>query len=101
MAETVEEAIYEAKVAAGLDPEQKYPSYRFAGHMEERWSRPFCELVLDQVIAAYPVLHDFLPVNGHPDDDECTFRADGTDATYCGRTRDAHGYAPAVPGGEA
>lgn len=28
--------------------------------------------------------HDFLPVAGHPDDDECTYRADGTDATYCG-----------------
>lgn len=28
--------------------------------------------------------HEFLPVNGHPDDDECTHRADGTDATYCG-----------------
>lgn len=34
--------------------------------------------------------HEFLPVNGHPDDDECTFRADGTDATYCGMTRDEH-----------
>lgn len=28
--------------------------------------------------------HDFLPVAGHPDDYECTYRADGTDATYCG-----------------
>lgn len=28
--------------------------------------------------------HDFQPVAGHPDDDECTYRSDGTDATYCG-----------------
>lgn len=37
--------------------------------------------------------HDFLPVAGHPDDDECSHRSDGTDATYCGLTRDEHGYA--------
>lgn len=36
--------------------------------------------------------HDFLPVNGHPDDDECTHRADGTDATYCGEPRAAHDH---------
>jgi hypothetical protein len=34
--------------------------------------------------------HPFLPVNGHPDDDECTYREDGTDATYCGEPRAAH-----------
>lgn len=34
--------------------------------------------------------HDFLPVRGHPDDDECTYRSDGTNATYCGETRDRH-----------
>jgi hypothetical protein len=34
--------------------------------------------------------HDFLPVAGHPDDDECTYRSDGTDATYCGDKRAAH-----------
>ena len=28
--------------------------------------------------------HVFSPVLDHPDDDECTYRADGTDATYCG-----------------
>lgn len=38
--------------------------------------------------------HDFLPVAGHPDDDECTHRADGTDATYCGRTRAEHEHHP-------
>lgn len=38
--------------------------------------------------------HDFLPVAGHPDDDECTHRDDGTDATYCGRTRIEHDHHP-------
>ena len=40
-----------------------------------------------------PREHDFLPVAGHPDDDECTHRSDGTDATYCGHPaadRDHH-----------
>jgi hypothetical protein len=35
--------------------------------------------------------HDFLPVAGHPDDDECTYRSDGTDLTYCGEPQSAHG----------
>lgn len=34
--------------------------------------------------------HDFRPVAGHPDDDECTYRTDGTDETYCGMTREQH-----------
>lgn len=34
--------------------------------------------------------HEFIGVAAHPDDDECTHRWDGTDATYCGLTRDAH-----------
>lgn len=34
--------------------------------------------------------HGFLPVKDHPDDDECTHRADGTDRSYCGEPRDAH-----------
>lgn len=34
--------------------------------------------------------HEFLPVLGHPDDPECTYRADGTDATYCGQPWDQH-----------
>lgn len=34
--------------------------------------------------------HDFVPVEGHPDDDECTHRADGTDATYCGLPEREH-----------
>lgn len=38
--------------------------------------------------------HDFLPVAGHPDDDECTHRTDGTDATYCGQPRLWHDHHP-------
>lgn len=34
--------------------------------------------------------HDFLPVAGHPDDNECTYRNDGTDLTYCGEPKEAH-----------
>lgn len=34
--------------------------------------------------------HDFLAVAGHPDDDECTNRSDGTDRTYCGKPKAAH-----------
>lgn len=37
-----------------------------------------------------PLGHAFVPVAGHPDDDECTHRSDGTDATYCGRTAADH-----------
>lgn len=34
--------------------------------------------------------HIYQGVMGHPDDDECTHRADGTDETYCGRSRHQH-----------
>lgn len=34
--------------------------------------------------------HEFLPVAGHPDDDECTHREDGTDSTYCGLPESQH-----------
>ncbi len=34
--------------------------------------------------------HAYLPVAGHPDDDECTYRSDGTDATYCGEPEEMH-----------
>ncbi|WP_337004068.1 hypothetical protein [Microbacterium sp. LB12] len=34
--------------------------------------------------------HVFIGVAGHADDNECTHRADGTDATYCGRREDEH-----------
>jgi hypothetical protein len=37
-----------------------------------------------------PLGHEFVPVAGHPDDDECTHREDGTDATYCGQPEAAH-----------
>lgn len=36
--------------------------------------------------------HYFLPVAGHPDDDECTHRSDGTDSTYCGRPESDHAW---------
>ena len=39
---------------------------------------------------ALPLGHHFIGVRAHPDDDECTFRADGTDATYCGETEASH-----------
>lgn len=46
--------------------------------------------------------HEFLPVAEHPDDDECTYRSDGTDATYCGLTEGQHALAsrPALPAGD-
>jgi hypothetical protein len=34
--------------------------------------------------------HAWIGVAGHPDDDECTYRSDGTDETYCGRTEAEH-----------
>lgn len=37
--------------------------------------------------------HEFLPVAGHPDDDECTHREDGTDSTYCGLPESQHNTA--------
>lgn len=90
MAETLEEAIVAAKVAAGLDPDLKYPAYEFHEHIEERWRQPFWEHQLNHVIADDPLLHDFVPVAAHPDDDECTYRADCTDATYCGKPASMH-----------
>jgi len=37
-----------------------------------------------------PLGHHFLGVAGHPDDDECTYRSDGTDETYCGSSEQYH-----------
>lgn len=34
--------------------------------------------------------HAFQFVNGHYDDDECTFRSDGTNNTYCGAPEFRH-----------
>jgi hypothetical protein len=34
--------------------------------------------------------HEFVPVEEHADDDECTHRSDGTDVTYCGAPRRVH-----------
>ena len=39
--------------------------------------------------------HEFVGVAHRPDDDKCTFRADGTDLTYCGETKAEHG--PSTP----
>jgi hypothetical protein len=36
--------------------------------------------------------HYFLPVLGHPDDDECTHRSDGADSTYCGQSESDHAW---------
>jgi hypothetical protein len=44
--------------------------------------------VAEAVLAAPD--HEFRSVNGLPDDDECTYRSDGTDATYCGRPARDH-----------
>ncbi|GAA3218004.1 hypothetical protein ACFP63_08770 [Oerskovia jenensis] len=41
-----------------------------------------------------PAGHEFIGVAGHPDDDECTYRADGTDRTYCGARKESHDPAP-------
>jgi hypothetical protein len=43
-----------------------------------------------QPVTALPAKHSFVPVAGHPDDDECTHRSDGTDGTYCGRPEVEH-----------
>lgn len=37
-----------------------------------------------------PLGHLFIGVAGHPDDDECTYRSDGTASTYCGEPETAH-----------
>lgn len=52
---------------------------------EEAVSGPLRPVIFD---------HDFLPVRGHPDDDECTYRDDGTDATYCGEPEARHSSDP-------
>lgn len=46
--------------------------------------------LVTQVPFRYAVEHRFVGVAGVPDDDECTHRADGTDATYCGLTSVEH-----------
>jgi hypothetical protein len=49
----------------------------------------------------FPLGHEFQAVSGHPDDDECTYRSDRTDSTYCGRREAEHDAAPAQPAGDA
>ena len=48
------------------------------------------ELRAAVAVGEEPPDHVFLPVRGHPDDDECTHRSDGTDETYCGLPESAH-----------
>lgn len=46
----------------------------------------------ERIYVEHPGLeHGFIGVAGHADDDECTFREDGTDATYCGLPAWRHG----------
>lgn len=45
--------------------------------------------------------HAFLPVDGHPEDDECTHRDDGTDETYCGLAERDHITASSRVGGDS
>ena len=38
--------------------------------------------------------HTFVPVSRHYNNDECAYRADGTNNTYCGGRRDRHAATP-------
>lgn len=59
--------------------------------------------VLDRVRAysgePLPLGHLFIGVQGHLDDDECTYRSDGTDETYCGEPEIAHATSGQEEGG--
>lgn len=62
----------------------------------------YCDGTRHRTVADAPAAepgHEFVGVAGHPDDDECTYRADGTDLTYCGLTKAEHDApaAEAVP----
>lgn len=50
MAETLDEAIREAKIAAGLDPDEKHHAFEFYMHLGE-WERPFWQRCLTMVFA--------------------------------------------------
>lgn len=74
---------------------------QFCGQMQphdaHRWTRSQLTLSLWQFCAGVGGVsaepqpdHVFQPVAGHPDDDECTHRSDGTDATYCGLPEEVH-----------
>lgn len=66
----------------------------------EGCSGKHADIQLDEEPEPLDLGHEFLPVNGHPDDDECTHRADGTDNTYCGEPKAAHGSALGLDGGD-
>lgn len=79
-------------VDAAVDDGEPIDATRLRGYMrelQERWRKPMREWA-SALGEEEPPNHEFLPVAGHPDDDECTHRADGTDATYCGRTASDH-----------
>jgi hypothetical protein len=78
----------------------KEVDYMPGAHAAHDWWRTCLRTPLDRLRAMTPTPvptiervmdHDFLPVAGHPDDDECTHRSDGTDLTYCGEPEAAHG----------
>lgn len=51
MAETLDEAVREAKVAAGLNPDEKYPPAYFQHQIAPERCRPFWSRQIDRVVA--------------------------------------------------
>lgn len=76
--DTVYEWAHDVAGEAGSDPADWNDEQRAAVGFLGRYGRG---MVTD---------HAFIGVAGHPDDNECTNRSDGTDATYCARREDEH-----------
>lgn len=51
MADTLDEAIREAKIAAGLDPNEKHVAAEFYMHLGDEWERLFWQRCLTMVFA--------------------------------------------------
>lgn len=51
MTETLDEAVREAKIAAGLNPDEKFPPAYFVHQLAPEWRGPFWERQLDRVAA--------------------------------------------------
>lgn len=51
MAETLDEAVREAKVSAGLNPDEKYPPAYFQHQLAPEWHQPFWSRQIDRVVA--------------------------------------------------
>ena len=51
MAETLDEAIREAKIAAGLNPDEKHAAADFYMHLGDEWETPFWQRCLTMVFA--------------------------------------------------